>query len=577
MFLFKVKASKFAPKIAGQDPNLIGTGFYVANVTVKKATTVNKPPIVHIDPVEMNITLPHDAVILDGSSTTDDNTKLADLEYKWELLGSPLGYKLVRDNEQTLKLENLEHGKYEILLKVKDEGGLEGNATSHILVTRGKDYPPSANAGGDEILYLPVKEIILNGNKSTDDHGIISWEWTKGPDDGGLAVDMQNTRTPYLKLSSLEEGHYQFLLKVQDASDQVSTSKVSVIVHRPDITPLGAVVEELITIKLPQNHAILDGSKSSGVTKENIIEWTQLKGPNTSLLKNVTVISSDSKADSNNYLSRLKSNATGLTKGEYTFQLQLWSKDKTKSSKGVVKVVVRQEANKSPKADGGGDFSVVLPISLVLVNGTLSSDDVGIVRWLWERLPTSLAAGTVLGKSSTTSVLMLTGLVVGQYQWKLTVWDEKGAHSSDTVSFMVKAGINKMDEVAVLLGAGVESVSEAQIRSTLQNLKLMLPATVSLMMLGYTGLPSTGESAITIIGNEELQNYHNTLVAPVNNKSESSSSARKDDGSMKTKVVSGVYLADTLRNGILRANSASSSLFDVAITGLFYYFKPKML
>ena len=41
-----------------------------------------------------------------------------------------------------------------------------------------KDYPPSANAGEDVVVYLPNNQVVLHGNQSSDDHGIVSWEWT---------------------------------------------------------------------------------------------------------------------------------------------------------------------------------------------------------------------------------------------------------------------------------------------------------------------------------------------------------------------------------------------------------------
>ena len=48
---------------------------------------------------------------------------------------------------------------------------------------------------------------------------------------------MQNTRTPYLQLSNLEEGMYTFVLKVTDDSEQSSTSEVHVFVKPPTNKP----------------------------------------------------------------------------------------------------------------------------------------------------------------------------------------------------------------------------------------------------------------------------------------------------------------------------------------------------
>lgn len=62
---------------------------------------------------------------------------------------------------------------------------------ANITVLKVTDYPPEANAGQDIIVYLPHNNLTLNGNFSSDDRGIVSWEWTKSPSDQDKAVDMQ--------------------------------------------------------------------------------------------------------------------------------------------------------------------------------------------------------------------------------------------------------------------------------------------------------------------------------------------------------------------------------------------------
>jgi len=54
-----------------------------------------------------------------------------------------------------------------------------------------KDYPPKANAGSNKIISLPKNAVTLFGNGSTDDKGIISYEWTKTSDSVKLAADMR--------------------------------------------------------------------------------------------------------------------------------------------------------------------------------------------------------------------------------------------------------------------------------------------------------------------------------------------------------------------------------------------------
>ena len=52
-----------------------------------------------------------------------------------------------------------------------------------------KDYPPTANAGEDKVVYLPINQVTLHGNQSSDDHGIVSWEWTLNEGKVALAKD----------------------------------------------------------------------------------------------------------------------------------------------------------------------------------------------------------------------------------------------------------------------------------------------------------------------------------------------------------------------------------------------------
>ena len=56
-----------------------------------------------------------------------------------------------------------------------------------------------------------------------------------------------------------------------------------------------------------------------------------------------------------------------------------------------------------------------------MINGSGSSDDLAVKKWLWKREPSSLAAGKVVGESSKEPMLRLTDLVPGKYVFSLTV------------------------------------------------------------------------------------------------------------------------------------------------------------
>ncbi|KAK7084054.1 hypothetical protein SK128_004936 [Halocaridina rubra] len=460
-------------------------GEAVGNVTVLPAKRINQPPKAVIIPPSQKIKLPNSGVILDGSSSIDD---MVISSYHWEIVTAPLGYKLSEETGATLQLTDLIPGNYTIMLHVKDEEGLEGNTTTFVNVVKETDYPPTANAGGDQIIYLPQRDIILYGNASIDDHGIEGWEWTKGPKDSGKAVDMQDTRTPYLHLSNLEEGHYQFILRVTDGNGQSSEAPVNVFVQKPNMNIPKADAGDDLQLVLPNTSVVLDGSRTTDTTPNTHWLWQQISGPNT-----VHFIKTD----------EMKVNLSNLTKGKYVFMLSTWNgDDPAKNSTDNITVSVIQDKNVSPKANAGGDFSMTLPVSVVVVDGSKSTDDVAVSKWLWEREPTSLAAGKVINGSDQSPLLMFTDVVSGVYIWKLTVWDDQSASNSDTVSIIVKEGQHYLDEVELLVGGDIGTLSYSQLSTLLQKLELFLHISdhsVIIHLLSATGIPRSGHVRLSFL------------------------------------------------------------------------------
>lgn len=160
-------------------------------------------PIAVISPQEQTIQLPTSSAVLDASLSTDDDKIIS---YKWELQKSPIVYTLNPSkslNSSTLQVENLIPGNYTFKLIVEDSGHVINSTTANITVIKEPDYPPTANPGKDIVIYLPQTEVVLNGNASTDDKKIVEFEW-KATGEQTKAIDMQDTHTPYLKLSHLQ-------------------------------------------------------------------------------------------------------------------------------------------------------------------------------------------------------------------------------------------------------------------------------------------------------------------------------------------------------------------------------------
>ncbi|CRL01795.1 CLUMA_CG015011, isoform A [Clunio marinus] len=442
-------------KITVTGTNSYGEAF--ANVTVSHANRINKPPTPIITPNHQVIKLPNQHAVLDGSTSFDDD-KIE--SWKWEFVQGPINYSPTLQEQQTIELDDLkEPGNYTFKLTVTDSDKAENTTTAIIEVVEEMDYPPQANAGADVILYLPHNNITLNGTLSTDDHQIVSWEWTKDANDESKAVDMQNTHTPFLELSHLEEGRYTFELKVTDAKGQNSSSKVHVFVKPPTNLPPLARAGRNSTITLPTTWILLNATESTDDIKITQYYWKQISGPSTSMI-----------IDANSTIA----NATMLTLGDYMFEVMVIDESNNNATDRV-RVTVIQEKNAAPVARiAGGNLNLTLPLSVLILNGSSSSDDLKIVSYLWTRESDSLAVGNVIGGSDHGAVLMLTGVVAGTYKFKLTVSDEQGLTGVEIATVTVNEDPLILNLVEVVLTANSTTLSQQELDQLKQKILLLL-------------------------------------------------------------------------------------------------------
>ncbi|XP_067272854.1 low-density lipoprotein receptor-related protein 11 [Pseudorasbora parva] len=98
-------------------------------------------------------------------------------------------------------------------------------------VMHGLDEPPRSDAGQDLVVQLPTDWAVLDGRDSTDDHGILHYDWALVK--GDSSVRMKVTHPGLLKLSGLREGIYTFEITVTDTAGQKSSDNVSVSVLSP--------------------------------------------------------------------------------------------------------------------------------------------------------------------------------------------------------------------------------------------------------------------------------------------------------------------------------------------------------
>ncbi|NXN00886.1 K0319 protein, partial [Sylvia borin] len=443
----------YAFKVTVSGENAFGEGF--VNVTVKPAVRINQPPVAVASPKVQEVSLPTTSTFIDGSQSIDD-VKI--VSYHWEEIKGPLREQKASADTPVLHLSNLVPGNYTFRLTVIDSDGAANSTIASLTVNKPVDYPPIANAGPNQAVTLPQNFITLNGNQSSDDHEIVSYEWSLSPRSKGKVVAMQGVRTPYLQLSAMQEGDYTFQLTVTDSARQRSTAEVTLIVQPENNSPPVAVAGPDKELTFPVESTTLDGSKSQDDQGIVFYHWENISGPSSVQMEN------DDKAIAT---------VTGLQVGTYHFRLTVKDQQGL-SSASVLSITVKEENNSPPQAHAGGKHVLVLPNNSVTLDGSGSADDQGIVSYLWIRDGQSPAAGDVIHGSDHEAVLQLTNLVEGTYIFHLKVTDAKGDTDVDSATVEVRPDPKRSGLVELILQVGVGQLSEQQKDTLVRQLAVLL-------------------------------------------------------------------------------------------------------
>ncbi|KAL1784078.1 dyslexia-associated protein KIAA0319-like [Sigmodon hispidus] len=453
LHLSQLSVGLYAFRVVVSSENAFGEGY--VNVTVMPAVRVNQPPVAVVYPQTQELTAPLTSALIDGSQSTDD-TKV--VSYHWEEVNGPFLGEAFSADAPILRLSNPDPGNYTFRLTITDSDGATNSTIATLIIHGAVDYPPIANAGPNQTITLPQNTITLNGNQSSDDHQIVLYEWSLGPGNESKEVVMQATQTPYLHLSELQEGDYIFQLMVTDSSGQQSTASVAVIVQAENNQAPVAVAGPDKELFFPVQTAILDGSRSSDDHGIVCYHWEHIRGPSEVEMENVD---------------KAIATVTGLQVGTYHFRLTVRDQQGL-SSTSTLTVAVKKEINSPPRADAGGRHVLILPNNSITLDGSRSTDDQGIVSYLWIRDGQSPAAGDVIGGSDSGLALQLTNLVEGVYTFHLLVTDSQGASDSDTATVEVLPDPKKDGLVELILQVGVEHLLEQQKETLVRQLAMLL-------------------------------------------------------------------------------------------------------
>ncbi|XP_032103511.1 dyslexia-associated protein KIAA0319 homolog isoform X4 [Sapajus apella] len=451
--LSQLSVGLYVFKVTVSSEKAFGEAF--VNVTVKPARRVNSPPVAVVSPQMQELTLPLTSALIDGSQSTDDTEIVS---YHWEEISGPVMEEKTSVDSPVLRLSHLDPGNYSFRLTVTDSDGASNATTAALIVNSAVDFPPVANAGPNHTITLPQNSITLNGNQSSDDHQIVLYEWSLGPGSEGKHVAMQGVQTPYLHLSAMQEGYYTFQLMVTDSSRQQSTAVVTVIVLPENNRPPVAVAGPDKELIFPVQSATLDGSSSSDDHGIVFYHWEHVRGPSAVEMENTD---------------KAVATVTGLQVGTYHFRLTVRDRQGL-SSTSALTVAVKKETNSPPRARAGGKHILVLPNNSITLDGSESTDDQGIVSYLWIRDGQSPAAGDVIDGSDHSTALQLTNLVEGVYAFHLRVTDSQGAWDTDTATVEVQPDPRKSGLVELTLQVGAGQLTEQQKDALVRQLAVLL-------------------------------------------------------------------------------------------------------
>ena len=206
-------------------------------VTVMTETNNSTSPRENIAPIvnagaDQTITSPANSVTLSGSGTDTDGTIAS---YTWTKISGPTSFSLVNSSSPTTNVSGLTEGTYQFELQITDDKAAIGKDTVQITVGSAitdtlvkENIAPTADAGTDITTVSSTQYITLKGSGNDSDGQIISYLWSQisGPSSAAIA----GGNTAEVKVRNLQEGTYEFELKVTDDQGAINTDTVKVTV-----------------------------------------------------------------------------------------------------------------------------------------------------------------------------------------------------------------------------------------------------------------------------------------------------------------------------------------------------------
>ncbi|MBK6633213.1 MAG: T9SS type A sorting domain-containing protein [Chitinophagaceae bacterium] len=380
-------------------------------ITVNAASNI--PPTANAG-ADQTIILPTNTVSLSGTGIDPDGFITA---YLWTKVSGPANGTITNPNSAATTVTGLVQGVYRFELRITDNNGAFGRDTVQVTVIPGAtNTPPSANAGTDQSITLPVNSVIISGSGIDPDGIITAYLWTKVA--GPAAGTITNPNSAATSVTGLLQGVYRFELRVTDNSGAFGRDTVQVTVNTAsNIAPTANAGPDQ-NITLPANSVSLTGAGTDPDGNITAWLWTKVAGPAAGTITNTNTAATA---------------VTGLVEGFYQFELRVTDNNNA-VGRDTIRVTVYPVPNNPPTANAGPNLTITLPDNTATLTGTGTDTDGSIVAYNWRQV--TGPSGNVLF-STNTAITFLTNLVEGTYEFELTVTDNRGATASDLVIVVV--------------------------------------------------------------------------------------------------------------------------------------------
>ncbi len=404
----------------------VANSYFESNPDDVSITIRNLPPTAYAG-MDQTVSI-NTNVNLNGAGSKDANGDT--LTYQWTQV-SGTQVSLVGGSTRDANFTPQSSGVYTFRLAVSD--GVNTGASDELnIIVNGSNTIPVADAGDDQIVYLPAA-VTLNGNRSSDGDGeqlTYIWNLLSGP----KAVTLSDAANKSPTWTPDTPGIYTFSLTVSDGKDTSISDNVNITVNGANQVPVAnAGTDKNVTI---YSTVTLGGGMSydtDNFPSPLTYKWTQVFGTTVSLSSSTS----------------MTPNFVPIYEDVLRFQLTV-SDGLDTSLYDEVEIKVAG-SNTPPVANAGNDQTGVAgtPISL---NGTGSMDNDGnTLTYQW----TQVRGASVTLSGIYSKEPIFTPSQQGVYEFMLTVKDNITS-SSDTVTIMVNSQNNSLP----IANAGVDRIVE---------------------------------------------------------------------------------------------------------------------